>query len=251
MPRRVRETYHRLGELAVRRRYATPEAIDHALAVQRIELQQGRNPPRMGDILIGRKLLDQNTLRELLEEQRVGRGEKRVLRIRLSEKSGILVITLAGRLDQSTEPILTRMFEKLMNKGIVHIAVDAYRLLHLDSHGASSLVRYIDESRARGGDIKFWRMNSESRFTLDRLGLTRFIQLFDDEADVFHAFTLPIDDYMSQGPLGEYLSIATSRFYHLSYCTAVQGVSEEEKRYYQSQWHARESGKVPCRRCKP
>jgi anti-sigma B factor antagonist len=240
-----------LGELLVRKQSVAPEAIDHALALQREQLLQGRRAPRLGDLLIERKFLDRDTLRELLEEQKIGRGEKKILRITLREVEGVVVLGLEGRLDQVTEPSLTRIFERLMNKGITQVAIDGSRLVFLNSRGASSFVTYIDESRARGGDVKFFALRSEPRFTLDRLGLHRFLQLFPTEGEAVTAFQYPIDEYMSRGSLGEYISAPSTRYYHLSYCTSAQTLPEEARLYYQSKWHARDSGKLPCRRCKP
>ena len=55
------------------------------------------------------------------------------------------------------------------------------------------------------------------------------------------------------GALAEYVSTEgkTDRFYHLSYCTAAQKIHEEDRVYFESKWHARSSGKLPCKRCKP
>ena len=41
------------------------------------------------------------------------------------------------------------------------------------------------------------------------------------------------------------------RYFHLSYCPAAQKIHEEDRVYYESKWHARDGGKLPCKRCKP
>jgi methylphosphotriester-DNA--protein-cysteine methyltransferase len=86
---------------------------------------------------------------------------------------------------------------------------------------------------------------------LRRLGLSKFIQIFDKEVDALKAFDVAIDEFMSRGALGEYVSAATTRSYHLSYCPAAQKISENERIYYQSKLHAREAGRKPCKRCRP
>jgi anti-anti-sigma factor len=251
MQKRVRDTYHKLGELLVRRNLAPAEAIDEALAAQRTALSQRKTAPRLGEILIERKVLDARVIREILEEQRIGRGEKRVLRVDLRDADGVAVMALDGRLDETKEEAVTRVFERLMNRGFGRIALDCTRLVYLNSHGISSFVAYIDEARARGGDIKFYGLNPESRFLLERLGLLKFIQVFVREEDAVKAFELPIDEYMSRGALAEYVSAEASRTYHLSYCAGAQKIDEEDRLYFESKWHARESGRSPCRRCKP
>ena len=58
---------------------------------------------------------------------------------------------------------------------------------------------------------------------------------------------------MSRGALAEYVSseAKSDKSYHLSYCTAAQKIHEEDRVYFESKWHARNSGKLPCKRCKP
>ncbi len=251
MARRLKDTYHKIGEILVRRQLAPPEAIDEALAVQRTALEQKKSAPRLGEILVERKVLDREYIREILEEQKIGRGEKRVLRIDLRERDGVAVVSFEGRLDESREEPVTRVFERLMNAGFARIAVDGTRLVYLNSHGMSSLVAYIDEARARGGDVKFFGLMTDARFVLDRLGLSRFIQIFNREEEALKAFELPIDEYMSRGALAEYVCPEGGRTFHLSFCQAAQKIPESERVYYESKWHAREDGKLPCKRCRP
>ncbi len=251
MPRRVKDTYHKIGELLVRKNLAPPEAIDEALALQRAVLEQKKTPPRLGEILVERKVLDRTGIKDILEEQRIGRGEKRVLKIDLRDAAGVAVVALDGRLDETKEETITRIFERLMNRGYARIALDCGRLVYLNSHGVSCFVAYIDEARARGGDIKFFAVSADARFVLERLGLNKFVQIFSRENEAIRAFDLAIDEYMSRGALAEYVSPETGRFFHLSYCDAAQKIGEEDRVYYESKWHAREAGRTPCKRCKP
>lgn len=253
MSKKLKDTYHKIGELLVRRNLAPAAAIDEALAIQRSAIEQKRTPPRLGEILIERKVLDRKLIKEILEEQQVGRGQKKILKIDLRDAEGVAVVILDGRLDETKEEPVTRVFERLMNRGFARIAVDCSRLVYLNSHGISSFVAYIDEARARGGDLKFFGLNAEAAFVLERLGLSNFIQTFSRESETIKAFSLPIDEYMSRGALAEYVSAEGKRdkFYHLSYCPAAQKIHEEDRVYYESKWHARNSGKQPCKRCKP
>lgn len=251
MQRKIKETYHKLGEILVRRNLAPAEAIDDALALQRSELSQRRSPPKLGQILVDRKVLDRKMIDEILEEQRIGRGEKRELKIDLRSGEGISVVVLDGRVDETKEEAITKIFERLMNRGFARIAVDCTKLIYLNSHGISSFVSYIDEARARGGDMKFFGLSADARLVMNRLGLSDFVQWFPTEEETAKAFALPIDDYMSRGALAEYVANETGRYYHLSYCSAAQKISEDEKHYYQNKSDAKDAGKAPCKRCKP
>lgn len=253
MPRKLTDTYHKIGELLVRRKLASPEAIDEALALQRSQIAQRQIPPPLGEILIEKKVLDRRLIREILEEQRIGRGEKKVLKVDLRDADGVAVVVLDGRLDRTKETSITRVLERLMNRGFARIAVDASKLVYLDSHGISSFVSYIDEARARGGDVKFFALSNDARFVLERLGLSKFVQTFPTEGEALRAFDLPIDEYMSRGALAEYLSSEgrKNRHYHLSYCPVAQKIPEDDRVYFESKWHARDAGKQPCPKCRP
>ncbi len=253
MPKRMTETYHKIGELLVRKKLATAEAIDEALAIQRAQIGSKRSASRLGEILVERKVLDRALIRDILEEQKIGRGQKRILRIDLRDADGVAVVVLDGRLDRSKEAAVTRVFERLMNRGFARLALDCSRLVYLDSRGISAFVAYIDEARARGGDLKFFGLSAEARLVLERLGLSDLIQTFPDEEEAIKAFELPIDEYMSRGALAEYVSSEgkAGRHFHLSYCGAARKIHEEDRIYYESKWHAREGGKLPCPRCKP
>jgi anti-anti-sigma factor len=157
-------------------------------------------------------------------------------------------MVLDGRLDETKEEPVTKVFERLMNRGFCRIAVDCTKLIYLNSHGISSFVSYIDEARARGGDMKFFGMSAESAFVMERLGLSNFVQTFAKEDEALKAFELPIDEYMSRGALAEYVSTdgQSDSFYHLSYCTAAQKIHEEDRVYFESKWHARNSASCPA-----
>src|SRR6185436_20188273 len=238
MSKKLKETYHKIGELLVRRNLAPAAAIDEALAIQRSHIQAKRTPPRLGEILIERKVLDRKLIKEILQEQEVGRGQKKILKIDLKDADGVALIVLDGRLDETKEEPLTKVFERLMNRGFCRIALDCTKLVYLNSHGVSSFVSYIDEARARGGDMKFFGLSAESRFVMERLGLSNFVQAFANESEALKAFELPIDEYMSRGALAEYVSAEakSDKFYHLSYCTAAQKIHEEDRVYYESKW---------------
>lgn len=251
MSKKLKATYPRLGEILVRRKAASPEVVDHALAIQRAELAGSAHARRIGEILVEHRVLDRVLIREILEEQKLARGETRRFRISLADEQGVARLALEGRLDRSRVDSLTRILERLMNRGFARIAIDASRLAHIDAEGVSALVPYVDESRARGGDVKFFGVRGDVVAVFAQLGLDRFVQIFDDKETVLRAFDLPIDEYMSRGALGEYVGDTGARQFHLSYCPLAQKIAEPERVYYESKWHARKDARRPCGRCKP
>ncbi len=251
MPKRLSETYHKIGELLVRRRLVPPEAIDEALAEQRTALERRKYAPRLGEILIERKVLDRRCIKQILDEQKLGRGEKRTLKIGLKDHDDVAVMSLEGRFDDSKEKSVTNVLERLMNAGYSKIALDCSKLVFLSSHGLSCLVSYVDEARARGGDLKLFGVGPDAKFVIERLGLTAFIQILEDQERALKAFELNIDEYMSRGALSEYVSQENGRYFHLSFCACARKIPESDRTYYESKWHARSDGKLPCRICKP
>ncbi len=251
MTRKLKETYHRIGELLVRRKAASHEVVDELLAFQRAEIERGRRPRRLGELLVERKILDRLTIREILQEQKFHRGEKRQLKISLKDDRGVALLSLAGRLDRDKTPILTKILERLMNRGFARVLIDGSKLVHIESQGIAAFIPYVDESRARGGDVKFWGLAAQARVILERLGLNRFIQTFDSKSTALHSFDTPIDEYMSRGALGEYVSASSTRQFHLSYCTLAQQILEGDRLYYESKADARRQRKQACKQCRP
>src|SRR6188508_211832 len=131
MSKKLKETYHKIGELLVRRNLAPAAAIDEALAIQRSHIEQKRTPPLLGEILIERKVLDRKLIKEILQEQQVGRGQKKILKIDLKDADGVAVLVLEGRFDETKEDAVTKVFERLMNRGFARIAVDCSKMIYL------------------------------------------------------------------------------------------------------------------------
>ena len=251
MGKKLKDTYHKIGELLVRKKLAPVEAIDDALAIQRSAIERKQTPEKLGEILVKRSVLTRKLIDEILQEQQIGRGQKKTLKVGLRDAGGISIVTLDGRLDESKTASVTKVFERLMNRGFSRILVDARKLVYLNSHGISTFVSYVDEARARGGDLKFYGLTADARIVLERLGLMDFIQTFPTMKEALPAFALPIDEFMSRGALAEFISTAKSRTYHLSYCSSAQSIEEVDRNYYESKWHARRDKKTACKRCKP
>jgi anti-anti-sigma factor len=249
--KKTNDTYHRFGELLVRKSVSNVRAVDEALAIQKAERDAGKTPRKIGRILAERKLLDRVTIREILQEQKLLRGISHTFKIDLRDEGGIALLTLKGRLDSKTSEALTRVLEKLMNRGFARVAVDATQLAYVDSRGISSFISYVDESRARGGDVKFFGLSAEATLLIHRLGLDKFLQVFPEKQPTVAAFDLPIDEYMSKGALGEYVSTPQARLFHLSYCASAQKIPEPDRTYFESKWHARDAGRKACQKCKP
>ncbi len=72
MTRKLKETYHRLGELVVRKGAARSSGVDEALAVQRSDIANRRSPQKLGDILVERKVLTGSQLEKIRDLVTIG-----------------------------------------------------------------------------------------------------------------------------------------------------------------------------------
>src|SRR3990172_2638274 len=121
---KVKDTYPRLGELLVQRCLVSPDAVEHALALQRASLERQRRAPKIGEILVQQKSLSKQAVNLILDEQKVARGEKRRLSISVEEPArGVVVLKLRGRLEKQTDGSLVRVLEKLMDRAVYRIAL--------------------------------------------------------------------------------------------------------------------------------
>lgn len=237
---------HRLGELLVQRGLVSPRAVSHALDVQKAAQAEKRRTPKLGEILVDTRVLDTRVIREILDDQKIARGEKAVLRIGLEEAAGrVAVLTLHGRLDNDTGPRFVRVLERVMNRGICRIAVDCAKLLYVNSYGISAIIQYVDECRARGGDMTFFGVIPSVQTTLKQIGLGPFLHLAGTRAE---ALKPPPKNHE---PVAELVSTSSGRFFHLSYCADARKFEEDTRLYFIDRSRAERSGKLPCPKCNP
>jgi anti-sigma B factor antagonist len=249
--RHLRETFHKFGELAVLKKLARPEDIVSALSIQRADLQARKVPQKLGTILVKNKILTPQDVKEILEEQKISRGERDILKLNLyQDPEGLAILELKGRLDHRKFDRLKGVLERLMDKGVVKLMVDMSKIVYLDGKGLSVFIPYIDETRIKGGDIKFL-CNFRTRPIFDKIGLSPFVQIFENREVLIRAFQQLIDEYMLKGALGELVSTPRSRYFHYSYCSLIRDIAWQEKLFYPTHQRAVSAGKIPCPKCKP
>lgn len=251
MPEKRKPDPHRLGEMLVQRGLVSPRAVSHALDIQKAAQLEKKRAPKLGQILVSKRILDPRIIRDILDDQKIARGEKTVLHIDLAEAvDGVALVTLVGRLDNETGPRFVRTLERLMNRGIFRIAVDASRLVYVNSYGISAFVQYVDESRARGGDMKFFNLLPSVKTTIEQIGLGPFLHIADTKAQAIRALQKD-ENRVPPDPVAELVSTSSGRFFHLSYCPDARKFDEETRLYFIDRRRAERSGKLPCPKCNP
>ena len=246
---KVKNTYSRLGELLIQRKLVSGEALEHALALQRSALERDKRAPKIGEILVQTKALSKKTINMILDEQKVARGEKRKLNIDVEYPSrGVVVLKPRGGLEKQTDFGLVKILEKLMDRGVFRIALNCSDLVSISSYSISSVIMYVDECRARGGDVAFYDMRAPIRAVFERLELLQFLNIKKNKSAALASLKQPAAEAPS---LAEFVSSFSSKYYHLSYCSEVKKLEEETRVYYMSRQIARKSGKQACSKCKP
>jgi len=169
------------------------------------------------------------------------------LRVDVSQRGDLRVVTLVGRLDQTFEELLARTLEQLVEQQQVRVIVDLGGLNFLNSRGVSAFIAAVDELRGAGGDLKLARAPAQSRLVLERLGIHQILQHFDTVDQAADAFQVPIQEFLSQGGLDVFVAGLRGKTFHSSSCTRVRNL--KSVKILASKKAARDAGLRPCRRC--
>jgi anti-anti-sigma factor len=239
----------RIGELLLERGLITPEALQHALALQRAILEERRTAPKIGEILVREGALDRRTIREILEDQRIARGEKSVLDVRISPRNGVVLVHLRGRLDPRTDERLARVLDRLLAAGARNLVLVAQRLLHADPTALATLIVYLDEFRLRGGDLKIAAPSAAVRVAFERIHLDRYVDILRTSDEAERAFTSSSAAARAPTGLSEYSAGSRARYYHRGFCPDARRIDEETRTYFRTARDAIRSGKLPCPKC--
>ncbi len=169
------------------------------------------------------------------------------VRVRPVREGGGAVLEISGRLEAPLHPEMRDEIDRLLDRGRHRIIVDCSGLEYLGSRGVSIFIAVIDEVRARGGDLKLAGVRPQAAVVLDRLGVTRLIQVFRSVDEAVRAFEAPIGDYMGKGGLDVFVGSREGRVFHASRCDRARRIGQAVT--YPSKKAAREAGRRPCRRC--
>jgi anti-anti-sigma factor len=169
------------------------------------------------------------------------------LRTRSYVKDSTMVLELGGRLSEVMERTLQSEFDKIAQQGFSRIVVDCAHLAYVNSRGVSIFIAVIDDLRENGGDLKLARLNAQSLTVFTRLGLTKFIQVFESVGAALKAFDTPIGDFLSDGGIDTFVGVISTKLFHTSACPEVGSLTTVN--LYPSRKDAKAAGFTPCTRC--
>jgi anti-sigma B factor antagonist len=98
------------------------------------------------------------------------------------------VLDLKGYLDAHTAPNLEEAFQKLLGENKYRIIVNCRDLNYISSAGLGVFMAFIEDVRAKQGDIKMSNMSPKVYNIFDLLGFPVLYDIVKDEEDALKKF---------------------------------------------------------------
>ena len=95
----------------------------------------------------------------------------------------IWIVTTQGRLDQSLNPQLEQSLNELLDNGHQRFIIDLSEVTYINSGGLRCLVTGWRRSRARGGDLVLFGLNSRLEEIFSLVGFDRVFQIYNSIDD--------------------------------------------------------------------
>ena len=108
--------------------------------------------------------------------------------VRFSTVRSVQVLSLRGALDAHTVSELDAAFEKCWQDGNHQIVVSCAHLQSISSAGLGVFLGYIDDVRAKGGDIKIAALNPHLFNIFDLLGMPLLFNIVETEEEAIGLF---------------------------------------------------------------
>lgn len=100
----------------------------------------------------------------------------------------VTILDLSGELDAHTSVQLERAIEDLLKKQQYNLIINFSKLNYISSAGLGVFMAFIDDVRAKGGDIKFSNMPEKIYQIFDLLGFPMLYEIYDDEKEAIEKF---------------------------------------------------------------
>lgn len=109
-------------------------------------------------------------------------------KISKTEKVGVAILYLKGHLDTDTAQDLEKAFQELVDARKYNIVINFKDLNYIGSAGLGVFMRFIEDIRNNGGDIKLTNMKPKIYRVFDLLGFPSLYDILDDEAEAVESF---------------------------------------------------------------
>ena len=95
----------------------------------------------------------------------------------------IWIVSSQGRLDQSLNPQLEQSLDELLDNGHQRFIIDLSEVTYINSGGLRCLVTGWRRSRAQGGDLVLFGLNSRLEEIFSLVGFDRVFQIYNSVDD--------------------------------------------------------------------
>lgn len=100
----------------------------------------------------------------------------------------VTILLLDGFLDAHTSVELEKSFEELQNESKYKIVVNFAKLTYISSAGLGVFMAFIENMRAKNGDIKLSNMSEKIYNIFDMLGFPILFEIYDKQETAIQKF---------------------------------------------------------------
>jgi anti-sigma B factor antagonist len=111
-----------------------------------------------------------------------------VLDIRVTEKNGVAVLEVQGRIDSSTAGELGEALTSVIDDGYNQVVLDIAGVDYMSSAGLRELVSALKKLRNTSGDMRIAQVKERVYEVLELSGLHTIFQIFDSQAEAIRSF---------------------------------------------------------------
>ena len=108
--------------------------------------------------------------------------------IEKESRGSVQLIRLSGSLDMYSFPRLETQLNSFFRQGQYSLVLDCRNLDYIGSAGLGALIALAKQAREHNGDIRLLNLADRIYKTLELLGFTKVLQVFDNEEAVLASF---------------------------------------------------------------
>ncbi|MFQ5398766.1 MAG: STAS domain-containing protein [Anaerolineae bacterium] len=110
------------------------------------------------------------------------------LQISVQPLKRVDLITLAGRVDSNSAPILDNALKESVNNGRHRLVLELSQVDYMSSAGLRSLISTLRECKKRNGDLRLAAPSERVTEVFSLAGLDSLFQVYDDQTTAVGSF---------------------------------------------------------------
>jgi anti-sigma B factor antagonist len=169
------------------------------------------------------------------------------LKIDVEKWGDISALRLRGNLNPPFELEVLEEIRALVAQDERQIVIDCSELLTVNSNSVTAFIAGVEELRQLGGDLKLIGVTPRVKVDLERLGVSRIIQMLESLEEALEVFQIPIEEYMGANGLTVFLAGSKSATFHAEECPKLP--RDKVLRTFRHKAEARATGRKPCTCC--